>query len=317
MSITSYLKNPQLLQKFYCGLSSSQSRINTLASVHAVVDKNTKTHSDQAIHRVISTRTYYSGIGIQKNVSSQNSVRNFLQPSSRVQVIQQSSSTTSPSSLLNYKFAAAAVSKAPKGLQPYLRLIRADRPIGSWLLFWPCGWGLGMAVPAGGLPDLGLIALFGTGALIMRGAGCTINDMWDKDIDSRVTRTRDRPITSGQLTMFDALVFLGGQLGLGLLILLQLNWYSVLLGASSMGLVVLYPVMKRFTYWPQLVLGLAFNWGALLGWSAVNGACNWSVCLPRYVAGISWTIIYDTIYDHQDKFDDIVLGIKSTALKAC
>lgn len=149
----------------------------------------------------------------------------------------------------------------------------------------------------------------------MRGAGCTINDMWDRDIDAKVWRTKDRPITSGQLTMFDALVFLGGQLGLGLLILLQLNWYSVLLGAASMSLVVLYPVAKRFTYWPQAVLGLAFNWGALIGWSAVQGQCNWAVCLPLSVACVSWTLIYDTIYAHQDKFDDIVLGIKSTALK--
>jgi 4-hydroxybenzoate polyprenyltransferase len=138
---------------------------------------------------------------------------------------------------------------------------------------------------------------------------------WDRDIDSRVQRTRDRPITSGQVTPFDALVFLGGQLGVGLLILLQLNWYSIVLGASSMGLVILYPLMKRLTYWPQLVLGLAFNWGALLGWSAVHGSCEWSACLPLYAAGICWTIIYDTIYAHQDKYDDVMLGIKSTALR--
>lgn len=148
----------------------------------------------------------------------------------------------------------------------------------------------------------------------MRGAGCTINDMWDRDIDRKVARTRNRPLTSGELTMLDATVFLGGQLGLGLMVLLQLNWYSVLLGASSMGLVVSYPLMKRFTHWPQLVLGLTFNWGALLGWSAVHGTCNWSACVPLYVAGISWTIIYDTIYAHQDKYDDILVGIKSTAL---
>merc|ERR1712226_1341301 len=141
------------------------------------------------------------------------------------------------------------------------------------------------------------------------------NDMWDKNIDNKVERTRDRPITSGQVSMFDALVFLGGQLGLGLLILLQLNWYSVLLGAASMGLVVTYPVMKRFTYYPQFVLGLAFNWGALLGWSSVLGFCDWSVCLPLYCAGISWTMIYDTIYAHQDKYDDVIIGVKSTALK--
>ena len=193
--------------------------------------------------------------------------------------------------------------------------MRMDRPIGSWLLFWPCGWSIGLATPAGSLPDLRLLALFGTGAFLMRGAGCTINDMWDRDIDNKVERTRDRPLTSGQVSMFDALVFLGGQLGLGLLVLLELNWYSVILGASSMGLVVAYPLMKRLTYWPQLVLGLAFNWGALLGWSAVNGTCNWAAVLPLYAAGVSWTVIYDTIYAHQDKHDDIILGMKSTALK--
>jgi len=211
---------------------------------------------------------------------------------------------------------AVLVEKAPSDLQPFLKLMRIDKPIGSWLLFWPCGWSLGLATPPGTpFPDPTLLGLFATGAFIMRGAGCTINDMWDKDIDSKVKRTQFRPITSGKITMFDSLVFLGGQLGLGLLVLLQLNWYSVMLGAASMGLVVLYPVCKRFTYWPQAVLGLAFNWGALLGWSAVHGQCNYAVCLPLYVAGVSWTMIYDTIYAHQDKYDDIVLGIKSTALK--
>merc|ERR1711953_735661 len=222
-------------------------------------------------------------------------------------------STCSP---LQKKNMAALVNKVPYGLQPYLKLMRIDKPIGSWLLFWPCGWSLGLAAPAGApIPDPNLLGLFAAGAFIMRGAGCTINDMWDKNIDLKVARTKLRPITSGQVSMFDALVFLGGQLGLGLLVLLQLNWYSVLLGAASMGLVVLYPVAKRFTYWPQAVLGLAFNWGALLGWSAVHGHCNFTACIPLYVAGVSWTMIYDTIYAHQDKYDDIVLGIKSTALK--
>lgn len=193
--------------------------------------------------------------------------------------------------------------------------MRIDRPIGTWLLFWPCGWSIAMAASPGCLPPLDTLALFGAGALVMRGAGCTINDMWDKDIDGKVARTKDRPLVSGALSQWDALVFLSGQLGLGLLILLQLNWYSVLLGASSLGLVVLYPLMKRVTYWPQLILGMTFNWGALLGWSAVHGACDWSVCLPLYTAGVCWTIVYDTIYAHQDKVDDLRLGIKSTALK--
>ena len=160
-----------------------------------------------------------------------------------------------------FRLAASLVSTLPSPLQPYLKLARLDKPIGSWLLFWPCGWSLCLATPAGQLPDLSLLALFGAGALVMRGAGCTINDMWDRNIDKAVERTKDRPITSGQVSLFDALVFLGGQLGVGLLILLQLNWYSVLLGAASMGLVITYPLMKRFTYYPQFVLGLAFNWG--------------------------------------------------------
>jgi len=211
--------------------------------------------------------------------------------------------------------AARLVASAPTSAQPFLRLARMDRPIGTWLLFWPCGWSLSLATSAGCLPSPGMLALFGTGALVMRGAGCTINDMWDRNIDSKVERTKDRPVTSGQVSLFDALVFLGGQLGVGLLILLQLNWYSVLLGASSLGLVVTYPLMKRFTYYPQFVLGLTFNWGAFLGWSAVSGVCDWSVCLPLYIAGISWTMIYDTIYAHQDKYDDVIVGMKSTAIK--
>ena len=157
--------------------------------------------------------------------------------------------------------ASSVVSATPASVQPYLRLSRMDKPIGSWLLFWPCGWSACLATPAGQLPDLQLIALFGLGSFVMRGAGCTINDMWDRNIDRLVERTKDRPITSGQVGMFDALVYTGVQLSLGLMVLLQLNWYTVLLGATSMGLVVTYPLMKRFTYYPQFVLGLAFNWG--------------------------------------------------------
>ncbi|XP_066998844.2 4-hydroxybenzoate polyprenyltransferase, mitochondrial isoform X2 [Anabrus simplex] len=195
--------------------------------------------------------------------------------------------------------AAVIVNNFPTNVQPYLKLMRIDRPIGSWLLFWPCGWSIAMCAEAGALPDVKMLALFGLGAFVMRGAGCTINDMWDKDIDNKVSRTKDRPLVSGALTQMDAIVFLAGQLGIGLLILLQLNWYSVLLGASSLGLVIIYPLMKRVTHWPQLILGMTFNWGALLGWSAVQGSCDWSVCLPLYVAGICWTIVYDTIYAHQ------------------
>ncbi|XP_047494246.1 4-hydroxybenzoate polyprenyltransferase, mitochondrial-like [Penaeus chinensis] len=207
------------------------------------------------------------------------------------------------------------VQNAPDPLQAYLQLMRFDRPIGSWLLFWPCGWSIALAATPGCLPDLGMLALFGAGAVVMRGAGCTINDMWDKDYDGKVARTAARPLASGALTLFDALVFLSLQLSIGCLILLELNWYSVLLGASSLGLIVLYPLMKRVTYWPQLMLGFTFNWGALLGWASVRGTCDWAVCLPLYAAGVAWTLIYDTVYAHQDKCDDAIIGIKSTALK--
>ncbi|KAL9693231.1 hypothetical protein quinque_012516 [Culex quinquefasciatus] len=198
---------------------------------------------------------------------------------------------------------------------PYARLMRLDRPIGSWLLFWPCGWSIALSAPAGCWPDPVMLALFGTGAFIMRGAGCTINDMWDRDIDAKVARTKSRPLVAGELTQLDAWMFLGGQLAVGLLVLLELNWYSIVLGASSLGLVIVYPLMKRITHWPQLVLGMTFNWGALLGWSATTGSVEWSACLPLYLAGVCWTIVYDTIYAHQDKVDDVLLGIKSTAIR--
>lgn len=213
------------------------------------------------------------------------------------------------------KLAARLVEKTPKNLQPYLKLMRLDKPIGSWLLFWPCGWSIASAAQAGCFPDLYMLALFGTGAVIMRGAGCTINDMWDRDIDAKVIRTASRPLVSGEVTMKQAWVFLAGQLSAGLAVLLQMNWYTVFLGASSLGLVITYPLMKRFTYWPQLVLGFTFNWGALLGSCAIKGYVDLPVCLPLYIAGICWTIIYDTIYAHQDRKDDLLLGIKSTAIK--
>ncbi|KAH0587296.1 hypothetical protein H2248_006098 [Termitomyces sp. 'cryptogamus'] len=158
------------------------------------------------------------------------------------------------------------------------------------------------------------IGLFGLGAVVMRGAGCTINDMWDKNLDKAVERTKMRPLARGDITSTQATVFLGAQLSVGLGVLTQLNMYSILLGASSLSLVIVYPFMKRVTHWPQAVLGLAFNWGALLGWSAVAGAVNWAVCLPLYAGGVCWTLVYDSIYAHQDKSDDVHVGIRSTAL---
>ncbi|GFU20510.1 4-hydroxybenzoate polyprenyltransferase, mitochondrial [Nephila pilipes] len=206
------------------------------------------------------------------------------------------------------------VNKAPFGVQPYLRLMRVDKPIGTWLLLWPCYWSISFA-SSSGLPDPSLLALFGAGAFLMRGAGCTINDLWDKDIDAKVARTKIRPLAKGDISTLDAWMFLGGQLSLALLVLLQLNWHSIVLGASSLALVITYPLVKRVSFWPQLMLGLTFNWGALLGWSAVHASCDWSVVLPLYAACISWTMIYDTIYAHQDKVDDVLVKIKSTALK--
>ncbi|XP_033973437.1 4-hydroxybenzoate polyprenyltransferase, mitochondrial [Trematomus bernacchii] len=211
--------------------------------------------------------------------------------------------------------AATIVNSAPRPIQPYLRLMRLDKPIGTWLLYLPCAWSIALAADPGHLPHLGILTLFGTGALLMRGAGCTINDMWDKDFDKKVSRTATRPIASGEISQRQALVFLGGQLSLALCVLLCLNYYSIALGAASLSLVISYPLMKRITYWPQFVLGLTFNWGALLGWSAVKGFCDWSVCLPLYFSGVMWTLIYDTIYAHQDKDDDVKIGVKSTALR--
>ncbi|XP_053727809.1 4-hydroxybenzoate polyprenyltransferase, mitochondrial [Synchiropus splendidus] len=210
---------------------------------------------------------------------------------------------------------ATIVNAAPARLQPYLRLMRLDKPIGTWLLYLPCTWSIALAADPGCLPDVGMLTLFGTGALLMRGAGCTINDMWDKEFDKKVSRTANRPIAAGEVSRMQAFVFLGGQLSLALGVLLCLNFYSIALGATSLSLVITYPLIKRISYWPQLMLGLTFNWGAMLGWAAVRGSCDWSVCLPLYISGVMWTLIYDTIYAHQDKDDDIKIGVKSTALR--
>ncbi|CDZ96355.1 4-hydroxybenzoate polyprenyl transferase [Phaffia rhodozyma] len=209
------------------------------------------------------------------------------------------------------------VDKMPVGTRPYLYLARVDKPIGSWLLFWPCSWSIILASTMNELPvstPLFYTALFGLGAVVMRGAGCTINDMWDMRIDKAVARTRLRPLAAGDVNLFQATAFLGLQLSVGLGVLTQLNMYSIYLGASSLLLVGIYPFMKRITYWPQSVLGVAFNWGILLGWSAVAGSVDWAVALPLYVGGSIYTIMYDTIYAHQDKLDDVKVAVKSTAL---
>jgi 4-hydroxybenzoate polyprenyltransferase len=204
----------------------------------------------------------------------------------------------------------------PRPLRPYARLARLERPIGWWLLLLPCWWGLVLAQIAagGGLPNFWYALLFMVGAIVMRGAGCTLNDMVDRDFDGKVARTQSRPLPSGQAGLWGALVFLGLLCFSGLAVLLQFNWYTVFLGTASLGIVVVYPYMKRITYWPQVVLGLAFNWGALLGWTAIHGSLSVAPVL-LYFGGISWTLAYDTIYAHQDKDDDLLIGVKSTALR--
>ncbi|RUS17507.1 hypothetical protein BC937DRAFT_89900 [Endogone sp. FLAS-F59071] len=205
----------------------------------------------------------------------------------------------------------------PPKVAPYVYLLRLDKPIGTWLLYWPCAWSITMASYHAHLPitqTAYMLGIFGIGSMIMRGVACTINDIVDSDIDRKVERTRGRPLVSGVITPFQALSFLGLQLSCGLVILTQLNWYSIVLSVPSFPLIAVYPYMKRITYWPQSVLGLAFNWGALLGWSAMLGSSNWAVTAPLYVGGVCWTMIYDTIYAHQDKKDDIQIGVKSTAL---
>ncbi len=201
---------------------------------------------------------------------------------------------------------------APSETRPYLRLARADRPIGTWLLLLPCWWSVALATPS--WPDAKMFVLFAIGALVMRGAGCTVNDIADRNFDARVARTATRPIASGRISVLKAIIFLVLLLFLGLSVLLQFNTFAVALGAGSLVLIVLYPLMKRITYWPQLFLGFTFNWGALLGWAAVKGDLA-PPALVLYAAGIFWTLGYDTIYAHQDKEDDISIGVKSTALK--
>lgn len=201
----------------------------------------------------------------------------------------------------------------PVPLRPYLYLMRLDRPYGAWLLLLPCWWSLALAAD-GGWPDAGLLALFALGAFLMRGAGCVMNDIADRDFDGQVARTARRPIPSGQVSVRQAIAFLALLALLGLAILVQFNTFAIGVGVLSLATVIIYPYMKRFTYWPQAFLGLSFNWGALLGWAAVKGNLE-SPALVLYVAGIFWTLGYDTIYAHQDKDDDILVGIKSTALR--
>lgn len=208
---------------------------------------------------------------------------------------------------------------APKATRPYLRLMRADRPVGTWLLFWPGAWSIALAAPQAGQyilqwSVLYVLALFLVGSFTMRGAGCVWNDITDKDFDAQVARTASRPIPSGQVSVSGALGFLIALLVVGFVILIQLSWAAIGLGVASLVLVAIYPFAKRFTWWPQVFLGLALNWGALMGWAAVTGSLTLAPVF-LYLAGIAWTLGYDTIYAHQDKEDDALIGVKSTALR--
>jgi 4-hydroxybenzoate polyprenyltransferase len=204
---------------------------------------------------------------------------------------------------------------APTWSRPYLRLSRLDRPIGSWLLLMPCWWSAALA--AGVIGSVGqlplIIALFFVGAFTMRGAGCTWNDITDRDLDARVERTRSRPIPAGQVSVPQAAVFLVVQALIGLAVLVQFNRFAVATGIASLAIVAVYPFMKRITWWPQIVLGLAFSWGALMGFAVTLGRLD-ATAFILYAGSIAWVIGYDTIYAHQDTEDDALIGVKSTAL---
>src|SRR5215216_7869662 len=204
-------------------------------------------------------------------------------------------------------------SRAPGWARPYLRLARLDRPIGSWLLLLPCWWSAGLAaIAARQTVNVSHLLLFFVGAFAMRGAGCTWNDIVDRDLDARVERTRSRPIPSGQVSVGAAAAFLVLQALVGLAVLLQFNRFTILVGLASLVVVAIYPFMKRITYWPQIVLGLAFSWGALMGWAAVFADLD-APALMLYAGSVLWVIGYDTIYAHQDKEDDAIVGVRSTA----
>ncbi len=205
-------------------------------------------------------------------------------------------------------------SYAPQAMRPYLRLSRMDRPAATWLLLAPCWWSVLLAAAADQFTRADLWFMIGCtiGAFLMRGAGCSWNDITDRHIDAEVDRTKSRPLPSGQLSLRQAYIWMVLQAAIALLVLLTFNWATILLGAAALIPVAIYPFAKRFTWWPQVFLGLAINWGALLGWVAHFGTLGWPPVL-LYLAGVAWTLFYDTIYAHQDKEDDTLIGVKSTA----
>lgn len=205
-------------------------------------------------------------------------------------------------------------SKTPASWHPYLTLARVDRPTGTWLLLLPCLWALVLSDNSVLGINPFLLAVFTLGAFLLRSAGCVINDLWDHRLDSGVARTQGRPLPSGQITRVQAIVFLFALLAVGFCLLITLEPLAIWMGIASLPLVITYPLMKRITWWPQFFLGLTFNWGALMGWAASTGSIA-PAAVMLYIGGICWTLAYDTIYAHQDKEDDMRVGIKSTALR--
>jgi len=244
---------------------------------------------------------------VRRNVTKSYGFKCFLSSKSSPQQPPPSSSSLPP-------FSWIESDEIPKSIRPYLHLARADKQAGTILLLWPCWWSIALASDVGSIPDISMMATFATGAVIMRSAGCTINDLWDMKYDKHVERTKNRPLASGALSVPQAIGFLGIQLTAGLGVLLNLNPTCIALGVASMPMVVAYPLMKRFTNWPQLFLGATFNWGALMGYTAVTGDFAMASLLPLYMGGIGWTLVYDTLYGYQDRDDDKKLGLKSTAL---
>ncbi len=238
--------------------------------------------------------------------------------SSRGFAASSSSSSSSSSPAVNKKNNNKNNNKETTTINPYVALARLDKPIGIYLLAYPCLWSILLSSSTAAIPPAtekiaAVTALFSAGAVLLRGAGCTVNDIWDRKVDAEVERTKDRPIASGKITVPNAVAFLGAQLGLGSVILYQLDFNTQILGLMSLPLVVAYPLMKRVTNLPQLFLGFTLNWGALMGWTAITGGVLEAPALALYGSGVCWTMVYDTIYAHQDIDDDKKIGVKSSA----
>lgn len=306
-----------LYQSFATTLSMSAASIclertssTTLTSPRFFYTQSYPRYSDERKHtNNIKDRDQGANVDSHSSNSNLNSLQDDQKGSTSLS--SEKDQTTSEPSIHNITY-------IPKSLQPYAHLARLDKPIGTFLLLHPCLWSTALAAPIGYPPDIQLCTLFAIGSFIMRGAGCTINDMWDSQYDKNVERTKCRPLASGELTYTQAWMFLALQLsaGLGVLVSLPNVQDCVVWGVASLPLVATYPLMKRYTNYPQLVLGLTFNWGAIMGWVAVHGTSNidWNVVGPLYTSGVLWTLVYDTLYAHQDKSDDKKLGLKSTAL---